>query len=75
MGTFDGTSQRHCFEVEIRDDRVTENFEEFIVRLSQPENIDSYYPQTIEPDTATVRILDNDCKTKLAKGMTFTDSV
>ena len=69
LGRFDHTSQRQCFEVDIRDDRDTENSEEFVVRLSQPENSDSYYPQTIEPDTATVRILDNDCK---AEGMTLT---
>lgn len=62
LGPFDNTVQRRCFEVEIVDDRDTEDQEEFTVSVRQQRNSDLYYPQVTEPDTATIRILDNDCK-------------
>ena len=43
-------------------DKVVESYEEFTVHLRAHGNSDSYYPQAIDPDTATIRILDNDCK-------------
>ena len=43
-------------------DKLVESYEEFTVHLRTHKMSDSYYPQTIDPDTATIRILDNDCK-------------
>ena len=62
LGVFSDSRQRHCFEVEIMNDKVVESYEEFTVHLRAQENSDSYYPQAIDPDTAIIRILDNDCK-------------
>ena len=62
LGPFNNTVQRHCFEVEIVNDRDTEGYEEFTVSIRKQHSSDLYYPQVIEPDTATIRILDNDCK-------------
>lgn len=62
LGPFGNTVQRHCFEVEIVDDKDIEDYEEFTVGIRQHHNSGLYYPQVIEPDMATIRILDNDCK-------------
>ena len=58
---FTNAAQRHCFEVEIKGDKDTESYEEFNVSLQPQQDGGLYYPQTIEPDTVTIRILDNDC--------------
>ena len=62
LGAFNNSMHRHCFEVDIVDDKDIEDYEEFSVSLQREHSSNLYFPQTIESDSVTVRILDNDCK-------------
>ncbi len=54
--TFESGDTRRCVDFSIREDGVIEGMEEFTVNLETDDMVQ------LVPDTATVEILDSDCK-------------
>ena len=60
--TSDPSTHRQCFNVNITNDRVLEDMENFSLNLSLSE--EPRFPVIIAPDSSEVEIKDQDCKSK-----------
>ena len=60
--TSDPSTHRQCFEINITDDLILEDTEDFSLQLSLAQG-GSNVPVSINPDESTVEIIDDDCKT------------